>query len=278
MSKICTICKEGKKTKEFYKGRQQCIPCYLAKKKSRTIDLAYVHDKLEHVAGKAHRTKARHGRKITKLKTRVDDLEDKVSDIANMFEQMQVENIRLKTQLDLAVSCVDEIRVEKSQLKTQLDLAVSRLDNMQAENTQLKDKLDLAVSCLDKTLVGTTRMETNLELAGYRMDEMQETLSNGVSVTVGIDDAIKVMQSTIDKGVSATVRIDDSIKVMQEDANKRLRRVARMFVLADYENRKGHGLNTDDYYRDFTGSFDIDLNNQSNTRIFDPENLVWRNT
>ncbi|KAH7047271.1 hypothetical protein BKA57DRAFT_515097 [Linnemannia elongata] len=143
----------------------------------------------------------------SRLRTRVGDLEDKISDITNLFEQMSIQNTGLKTKLDLAVSRLDNMQLETTGLKTQSDLAVSRMDNMQLENTGLKTKLlDLAVSRMDDIKAENTRVETKLDLAGYRMDEMQNTIDNSASVTTGID---------------------DRIMAIQEEADKRLRRVAR---------------------------------------------------
>ncbi|KAF9297111.1 hypothetical protein BGZ88_011040 [Linnemannia elongata] len=130
-------------------------------------------------------------------------------------------------------------------------------EQMSIENSQLKTKLDIAVSCVDKMLVENTRLETKLDLAGYRMDEMQSTIDNGVSMTIGID---------------------NGIKAIQEEADKRLRKVARMFVLVDHDDVRSGKLNTDDYYRDFTGGTSISLSNKSLHKRFDPEKLIWEDT
>ncbi|KAF9287827.1 hypothetical protein BGZ88_008457 [Linnemannia elongata] len=121
----------------------------------------------------------------------------------------------------------EQMSIENTGLKTKLDIAVSRLDNMQLKNTGLKTKLlDLAVSRMDDIKAENTRFETKLDLAGYRMDEMQNIIDNSASVTTGID---------------------DRIMAIQEEADKRLRRVARMFILVDHDDIKSGKLTTDDY-------------------------------
>lgn len=231
MPKLCWKC--GEAIGDKYKGDSMCKACrgktsseryYTLKGSAEAI--VELRDRVDHVVGKTHRYKARQGRKITKLKTRVGELEDKVSDITNMFEQMQVKDSQLK----------------------------SKLDELQAENKGLKDKLDLVGSCLDKTLVENTRMETNLELAGWRMDEMQSTIDNSVSVTVGIDDHLKIMQA---------------------EADKRLRRVARMCALLSHDIHTDAKLRTEDYYRDFVDKNNICLYNKTKTKVFDLDKLTW---
>lgn len=178
MLKTCTICKEDKEAKEFYRGRHQCIPCYLARNKVSTADLEHIQDKLEHKVGKLSRNKARQGRRIAKLKTRVGNLEDKVNDICNTFEQMRMENSQLKTQLDLAVS--------------------------------------------------------------------------------------------------ESVRLDEDIKSIKEEGDKRLRRVARMFAITDREINEKSIFSAEDFYEDLVGGDRIVLYGDNNTRVFDPEKLVWK--
>lgn len=152
------------------------------------------------------------------------------------------------------MSRLDNMQLETTGLKTQSDLAVSRMDNMQLENTRFKTKLlDLAVSRMDDIKAESTRLETKLDLAGYRMDEMQNIIDSSASVTTGID---------------------DRIKAIQEEADKRLRRVARMFILVDHDDIKSGKLTTDDYYGDFTGGTGIILSNKS-LQTFDSEKLIW---
>ncbi|KAH7034139.1 hypothetical protein BKA57DRAFT_510420 [Linnemannia elongata] len=188
MYKLYTICKKDKKTKEFYKGRQQCIPCYLAKKKTHTAttkeDLVGMQGKLEHVAGRAYRSRVRHRNKIVALKTRVGALESKLDD------------------------------------------TTAALDEVQLENTQLNIKL---------------------ELMGYRMDEMQETLSDAVSACVTLGEGYKTTEGCFHK-------------------------ISRLFSIV-FE-RHG-GVATSKVWKYIRGTAERDINLRMDDKVYDTETMEW---
>ncbi|KAF9298360.1 hypothetical protein BGZ88_007013 [Linnemannia elongata] len=166
MYKLYTICKKDKKTKEFYKGRQQCTPCYLAKKTHTATtkeDLVGMQGKLEHVAGA---------------------------------------------------------------LESKLDDTTAALDEVQLENTQLN---------------------TKLELMGYRMDEMQETLSDAVSACVTLGEGYKTTEGCFHK-------------------------ISRLFSIV--LERYG-GVATSKVWKYIMGTAERDINLRMDDNVYDTETMEW---
>jgi len=180
--KICTLCGKNKKITRYYTGRNQCKRCYIARRKYTTDDNTQGIDnamqKLDISSSTSHDENVGLRQDLDELRKEIHD-----TNIAMGYYQQitaKLENV------------VQEMEEKIGLISDENTRSHDKVGLISDGNTKLHDKVD-------ELETENMKLRNDIGMTQYRMDHMNENVSNNVSTSVNLWDKIQELCGLMNK-------------------------------------------------------------------------------
>jgi chromosome segregation ATPase len=159
--KICTLCGKNKKITRYYANRNQCKRCYIAKRKYTTDNVT-------------------------------QDVDDAMQKLDISPSTPNDENVGLREEISNMNTAMNYFQQITAKLENTVQEMEEKIGLISDENTRLHDKVG-------ELETENTKLRNDIDMTQYRMDHMDENLSNNVSTSVDLCDKTRELYEVNDK-------------------------------------------------------------------------------